>query len=106
MRKIISLKPWKPQYVQQLFLNDFDGRIEMAEGFIQWCNEWPELLSNILWSDEAAFHVGGFVNKRNCHYWTQHSPKQTIEKMQTWPKLTVWCEFASSQVVGLFTTET
>lgn len=23
--------------------------------------------------------------------------------MQTWHKLTVWCEFASSQVVGLFT---
>lgn len=38
LRKNISLKPWKPQYVQKPFLNDFDRRIEMAEGAMSGLN--------------------------------------------------------------------
>ena len=30
--------------------------------------EWPELFRNIIWSGEAVFHGGGFVNRHNCHY--------------------------------------
>lgn len=102
LRKHISFKPWKPQYVHELFLDDCDRRMAFSEEFIQWYNEWPQLFDNILWSDEAVFHVGGFVNKHNCHYWAQHNPKMSVEKLQKRPKLTVWCGFTSSNVVGPF----
>ena len=36
----------------------------------------------ILWSDEADFHTGGFVNRHNCHYWAAHDPEVTVEKIQ------------------------
>jgi len=35
----------------------------------------------ILWSDEAIFHIGGFVSRQNCHYWAAHDPEVTVEKM-------------------------
>jgi len=43
----------------------------------------------ILWSDETAFHIGGFVNPHNWHYWEVHDPEVTVEKMQNRPKVTV-----------------
>ena len=48
------------------------------------------------------FHVGGFVNRHNCHYWgtNETDPKQTVERMQTRPKVTVWCGMTASKIIG------
>jgi len=54
----------------------------------------------ILWSDEAVFHTGGFVNRHNCHYWAAHDPRVTVEKMQNHPKVTVWCGMTATRVIG------
>jgi hypothetical protein len=40
--------------------------MELAESLLAWIQEVHNLLKHILWSDEAVFHVVGFVN---CHYW-------------------------------------
>ena len=31
-------------------------------------------------SDEAHFHLGGYVNKQNCRIWGSENPKMIIEK--------------------------
>ena len=67
-----------------------------------WLNEEPALLENILWSDEAVFCVGGFVNRKNCHYWSDVNPHMTVERTQHRPKVTVWCGFTASRIVGPF----
>jgi len=48
--------------------------MEYGELMLGWHEDWPKLFENILWSDEAVFHVGGFVNRHNCHYWAAHDP--------------------------------
>ena len=58
------------------------------------------MLQNILWSDEAIFHVGGMVNRHNCHYWAAHDPQITMEKAQGQPKVTVWCGMTADTVAG------
>ncbi|KDR09521.1 hypothetical protein L798_00864 [Zootermopsis nevadensis] len=58
------------------------------------------VLENILWSDEAVFHIGGFVSRHNCHYWAAHDPEVTVEKMQNRPKVTVWCGMTATRVIG------
>ncbi|CAF5152417.1 unnamed protein product, partial [Rotaria sp. Silwood1] len=63
-------------------------------------DDWPELFDNILWSDEAVFHVEGFVNRHNCHYWANKDPGMTIERMQSQPKILVWCGFTSTEFIG------
>ena len=56
----------------------------------------------ILWSDEAVFHTGGFVNRHTCHYWAAHDPEVTVEKMQNRPKVTVWCGMTATRVIGAY----
>ena len=56
----------------------------------------------ILWSDEAGFHTGDFVNRHNCHYWAAHNPEVTVEKMQNRPKVTVWCGMTAARIIGAY----
>jgi len=62
--------------------------------------DWPELFENILWSDEAFFHIDGFVSRHNCHYWAPHDPEVTVEEMQNRPKVTLWCGMTTTRVIG------
>jgi len=98
----LKWRPWKPHYVQALYPDDLDRRHEFAEKMIEWHETHPDLFDNILWSDEAIFHVGGFVNRHNSHYWSENDPLITIEKRQGQPKVTVWCGMTSSAVLGPF----
>jgi hypothetical protein len=42
-----------------------------------------------LWVVEAVLHVGGFVHRHNCHYWSEKDPGMTNEKIQSQSKS--WC---------------
>ncbi|GBM40789.1 hypothetical protein AVEN_80798-1 [Araneus ventricosus] len=62
-------------------------------------NAWP---SNILWTDEAHFHLQSSVNALNCRIWARENPFQ----MQTLPihsqNVTVLCVFTAAFIVGPF----
>ncbi|CAF3023534.1 unnamed protein product [Rotaria sp. Silwood2] len=100
LKKELNYRAWKPHLVQQIFPEDCDIRMEFSEIMFGWKDDWPELFDNILWSDEAIFHVGGFVNRHNCHYWGDKDPGMKIEKMQSQPKIVVWCGFTSTKFIG------
>ncbi|GFT80484.1 putative DD41D transposase [Trichonephila clavipes] len=46
----------------------------------------------ILFSDEAHFWLNGYVNKQNCHIWSEANPQVYVETPLHPEKLTVWCE--------------
>ena len=50
---------------------------------LTWHEDWAELFENILWSNEVFFHVGGFINRHNCHYWAlnETDPKMTAKRV-------------------------
>ena len=100
LEKDLNVRPWKPHYVQELTPEDCDRRMEYGELMLGWHEDWPQLFENILWSDEAVFHIGGFVNRHNCLYWAVHDPEVTLEKMQNRPKVTVWCRMTATRVIG------
>ena len=77
LRKELQYRPWKPHYVQELKHEDCDWRMAYSEHMLQWLGE-----DKIIWSDEAIFHVGGFVNRHNCHYWGPCSSEATKEQFQ------------------------
>ena len=37
----------------------------------------PHLFESIIWRDEAIFHLGGFVNRHNSHYWAKENSKKS-----------------------------
>lgn len=48
----------------------------------------------------AMFHVGGFINRHNCHFWAENGPGYTTEKLQLQPKVTLWCGFTKDKFVA------
>jgi hypothetical protein len=79
---------------------DCDRRMEYGELMLGWHEDFPQLFENILWSDEAIFHVGSFINRHNCHYWPEQDPNITTVKMQNRPKVTMWCGKTATSVIS------
>lgn len=59
--------PYKIQIVQDLHDSDFALRKTYAEAMLLRFRTATRM-GNIFFSDEAHYHVGGYVNKQNFHY--------------------------------------
>jgi hypothetical protein len=62
LKEELDLCPWKPYHVQELTPEDCNCRMEYQDLMLGWHEDFPQLFENIPWSDEAIFHIGGFVN--------------------------------------------
>ncbi|GFU25001.1 down syndrome cell adhesion molecule [Trichonephila clavipes] len=51
----------------------------------------PDFHKLILFSDEAHFWFNGYVNKQNCHIWSEANPQVYVETPLHPETLTVWC---------------
>jgi hypothetical protein len=56
----------------------------------------------IIFSDEAHFHLSGFVNKQNCRFWGNENPRIMQEREMHPLRTTVWCGFWEGGVLGPF----
>ena len=43
----------------------------------------PILAKKIIFSDEAHFDLGGYVNKQNCRIWGTETPTHTLKSRRT-----------------------
>ena len=59
----------------------------------------PELHRKIIMSDEAHFHLGGYINKQNSRIWGSENPKMIIEKSLYPQRVTVWCSFWGGGII-------
>ncbi|GFT88785.1 uncharacterized protein TNCV_906241 [Trichonephila clavipes] len=63
--------------------------------FVEWAQNEIAVVSDfhkrILFSDEAHFWLNGYVNKQNCHIWSEANPQVYVETQLHPEKLTVWC---------------
>ena len=67
MREHLLLKPYKRHFVQQLYEEDFQDRVDMCETLEPMLlNELNE--ESFCFSEEAAFHLNGLINKHNVRY--------------------------------------
>ena len=56
----------------------------------------------IIFSDEAHFDLGRYVNKQNCSIWGTENPHAYIEKPTHPKRVTVWCRFWSRSIIRPF----
>lgn len=94
--KDLKLHPYKIQLVQELKPNDHNLRRIFAQTMLE---RFPTL-NNILFSDEAHFHLNGHVNKQNCRYWATENPKSKHQKPLHSPKVTVWAAISAQGIIG------
>ena len=65
------------------------------------CRFWQKK-KKIIFSDEAHFDLGGYVNKQNCRIWGTENSHAYIEKPTNPKRVTVWCGFWSRDTIGQF----
>jgi hypothetical protein len=51
-------------------------------------------------TDEAWFHLSGYINAQNNRYWSSINLKQTFEVPLHDQKISVWCAITDSRIVG------
>ena len=60
------------------------------------------LAKKIIFSDEAHFDLGRYVNQQNCRIWGTENGYAYIEKTTHPKRVTVWCGFWSRGIIGPF----
>lgn len=93
--------PYKVQLIHELNEDDPDRRLQFCEELMLRCDENPNFLNNILFSDEATFCLNGTVHRHNCRYWSRENRHWTQEShSQRRGKLNVWIGIIGRRLIG------
>lgn len=93
----LRFHPYKIQVVHKILPQDLPARIQFCRTFLDVLN--PNVL-NLIMSDEAHFHLSGYVNKQNFRYWAAEQPQQIHEQPLHSEKVTVWCGVSAFGILG------
>lgn len=96
----LHLHPYKVQLVQKLERGDHEMRRVYADWVLEKQAENPDFSNQIFFTDEAHFHLGGYVNSQNCRIWGSENPQVVVERPLHPPRVTVWCALWSGGVIG------
>jgi len=92
-----NLYPYHDQRVQHLEPGDHAQRMDLC----YWVKAHPELLSVILFSDEASFTRDCVNNLRNVHTWSHNNPHETrVTNFQKRFSVNVWCGVVGNRLMG------
>jgi hypothetical protein len=58
------------------------------------------ILNSLLISDEAHFHMVGYVNKQNYKFWAANNLRELHQSPLHSAKVTVWCAVSSGGIIG------
>jgi len=97
-----DLYPCHEQRVQHLEPGNHAQRMDLWH----WMKAHPELLSVILFSDEASFTRDGVNNLQNVHSWSYNNPHETsVTNFQRRFTVNVWCGVLDNKLIGPFVFE-
>jgi hypothetical protein len=79
-------------------VGDYQQRINFAQLMIEIIENNDNIV--LFMSDEAYFHLNGYVNSQNFRYWSPLNLQQLHEEPLHSPKITVWCAIGVMQITG------
>lgn len=100
--KDLHLHAYKVQLAQELKPTDHAQRREFVEWIMEQQQVDADFSNKIIFSDEAHFHLDGFVNRQNCRIWGSENPRVIVEKQMHPQRVTVWCGFWAGGIIGPF----
>jgi hypothetical protein len=101
--KDLSFHLFKVQLLQELSDSDVENRLRFSEQFRELLiDDDDDLQNNLIVTDEAHFHLSGYVNKQIIRYWAPDNPHKMHQRPFHSSKVTVCCGVASFGVVELY----
>lgn len=102
LAKDLHLHPYKVQLTQKLKPADHAQRRTFSDWVLEHHQVDHDFAEKIIFSDEAHFHLNGYVNKQNCRIWGTENPRALQELPMHPQRCTVWCGFWAGGVIGPF----
>ena len=91
-----DLYPYHDQRVEHLEPGDHAQHFDLCHCI----TAHPELLSAILFTDEASFTRDGINNSRNVHMWSHENPHETrVINFQRRISVNVWCGVLGNRLI-------
>ncbi|GFU80636.1 DUF4817 domain-containing protein [Trichonephila clavipes] len=106
LRRILQLYPYKLQSCHELLPADTAQREAFAKWAFSKMEQDPTWVFNILWTDKAHFSLHGDFNNHNCRILVTSNPREYTQKSLHSLKVTAWCGFTGSFIIGPFFFET
>jgi hypothetical protein len=86
-----GLQPYHVERVQHLLKTDGPPRVAFCQWLLLECSNNPQLLSSVLFTDEASFTRNGIVNVDNVHMWADENLHTTrIARHQHQFSINLW----------------
>lgn len=95
-----GLHPYRVSSSHELLAPDFAKRTEFCAWFKNNVADRVENLPIIFFSDEAWFHLSGYINSQNYRIWSAENPHAFQETSLHPLKVGVWCAVSPQRVVG------
>jgi len=68
------------------------------------CERMFEIIASddviLMMSDEAHFHLDGYVNKQNCRFWAAENLRELDQRPLHTTKVSVWCSISKVGIIG------
>lgn len=98
--KQLQLRPYRIQTVHQLLDPDKEKRLEYCHRFRRFVREGINVMDSVFFTDEAWFHLDGYVNSQNSRIWSAENPHAYHEKQLHPQKIGVWCAISRKKIIG------
>lgn len=94
---------YKYHKIQEIFPEDVVNRNTFCEIMMERCNENPNFVKNICFTDESTFTINGAPNKQTCRNWYKENPHIAIPLHTQYPqKVNVWVGMFGNNIIGPF----
>lgn len=101
-RTILHLFPYKTSVMHTLKESDYEQRSLFCDWLIAVTEDDPQFLKTCFWSDEAWFHLSGYMNSQNTRCWLSENPNQFIETSLHPQKVGVWAAMSGERIYFSF----
>lgn len=98
LKKDLNMYPYKMQSFQALLQTDHPRRLAYCQWFNNLMNN--DLLNLTFFSDEAWFHLSGYVNSQNMRMWSTDNPHFFVESPLHTQKIGVWVAVSRRRIIG------
>lgn len=95
----LHLHPYKVSMVQELLPLDHEKRVSYCNWFNNNLND-DNLLDLTFFTDEAWFHLSGYINSQNYRTWSADNPHVLMETTLHPIKIGVWIAISRRRVIG------
>jgi AraC-like DNA-binding protein len=102
LRLHLGMCPYRATVTHQLLPTDLPARVHFCEWISLVTENDPHFLHRCYFSDEAWFHLDGYVNAQNSRHWSTENPHVIVERPLHPIKVGVWAAMSATRIFIVF----